>query len=153
MDNMLTKLAFSWSQKEGNINKTKDILEWIEGLNQTVKVNIHKTSLTTQGGDWYYDRTNGEITNKRKSFFSIKAIRSKDDRGNVFEQPIMIQDEIGYLGMICKEFDGVVNLLVQAKIEPGNINKVQLSPTIQATKSNFRDMEMFKECLLEVLVE
>ena len=26
---------------------------------------------------------------------------------------------------------------MQAKIEPGNINKVQISPTIQATKSNF----------------
>ena len=26
---------------------------------------------------------------------------------------------------------------MQAKIEPGNINKIQLSPTIQATKSNF----------------
>jgi len=26
---------------------------------------------------------------------------------------------------------------MQAKIEPGNINKVQVSPTIQATKSNF----------------
>ena len=26
---------------------------------------------------------------------------------------------------------------MQAKIEPGNVNKIQISPTIQATKSNF----------------
>jgi oxidase EvaA len=28
-------------------------------------------------------------------------------------------------------------MLMQAKIEPGNVNKIQISPTIQATKSNF----------------
>lgn len=26
---------------------------------------------------------------------------------------------------------------MQAKIEPGNVNRIQISPTIQATKSNF----------------
>ena len=30
-----------------------------------------------------------------------------------------------------------MNFLMQAKIEPGNVNVIQLSPTIQATKSNF----------------
>ena len=27
--------------------------------------------------------------------------------------------------------------LLQAKVEPGNINKIQISPTVQATKSNY----------------
>ena len=31
-------------------------------------------------------------------------------------------------------------MLMQAKIEPGNVNKIQISPTIQATKSNFTQM-------------
>lgn len=30
-----------------------------------------------------------------------------------------------------------MHFLMQAKIEPGNVNKIQISPTIQATKSNF----------------
>lgn len=33
--------------------------------------------------------------------------------------------------------DGIYIFLMQAKIEPGNVNKIQISPTIQATKSNF----------------
>jgi len=49
----------------------------------------------------------------------------------------MLQDEIGYLGIICKIINDKLYFLMQAKIEPGNINKVQISPTIQATKSNF----------------
>ena len=38
---------------------------------------------------------------------------------------------------MCKKINGIINFLMQAKIEPGNINYVQISPTIQATKSNF----------------
>ena len=33
--------------------------------------------------------------------------------------------------------DGRLYFLMQAKVEPGNVNKYQISPTIQATKSNF----------------
>ena len=36
-----------------------------------------------------------------------------------------------------KIIDGKWFFLMQAKIEPGNINQVQLSPTFQATKSNY----------------
>jgi oxidase EvaA len=39
--------------------------------------------------------------------------------------------------MITKKFNGILHFLVQAKIEPGNINFVQISPTLQATKSNY----------------
>lgn len=55
----------------------------------------------------------------------------------VAEQPIIIQDEIGFLGIIAKEIKGILHFLMQAKIEPGNVNGVQVSPTIQATRSNF----------------
>jgi oxidase EvaA len=54
-----------------------------------------------------------------------------------WNQPIINQPEIGYLGFITKEFNGVLHFLLQAKIEPGNVNYVQLSPTLQATKSNY----------------
>jgi len=36
-----------------------------------------------------------------------------------------------------KKINGILYFLMQAKIEPGNINAVQLSPTLQATKSNY----------------
>ena len=57
--------------------------------------------------------------------------------GTIIRQPVIVQPEIGFLGIICCKFDGVMHFLMQAKIEPGNINKIQISPTIQATKSNF----------------
>ena len=50
---------------------------------------------------------------------------------------IINQPEIGFLGFIVKKFNGVLHFLLQAKIEPGNLNIVQLSPTLQATRSNY----------------
>lgn len=118
------------------VNKLEDLIAWIEKLNRTVRVSIHKVSLS-DSDFWFYDKETGEIVNQNHSFFQIKGLQCVKNGEVIVEQPIIIQDEIGYLGMICRKFDGVMHFLIQAKIEPGNINKIQLSPTIQATKSNF----------------
>ena len=50
----------------------------------------------------------------------------------------MVQNENGILGIIRKKFNKEYRYLLQAKLEPGNINKLQLSPTVQATESNYK---------------
>ena len=124
----------SWSQKEG-INSTKSIIALIEEKNKTINVNISKISLQNCTG-WFLD-DDGFIRNTTNSFFQINGIKYFLNETFVAEQPIIIQDEIGYLGIIVKKINNVLHFLMQAKIEPGNVNKVQISPTIQATKSNF----------------
>lgn len=117
-------------------NSINEILEWIEKKNNEIHVVIEKNGL----GDsdfWFYDEEDGAIVNKNRSFFAIKGMQKVVDGNVVAEQPILLQKEIGYLGIICKMIDGEMNLLMYAKIEPGNINHIQISPTIQATKSNF----------------
>lgn len=113
-----------------------EVLNWAEKKNTDLKVNIFKTSLSNSN-TWFYDSILGEIRNQNNSFFQIRGLQQYQDGKMILEQPILIQDEIGYLGIICKEIDGVLQFLMQAKIEPGNVNKIQISPTIQATKSNF----------------
>lgn len=130
------KFLESWKNKEGNVNSTADLLAWIENLNQKTFVRIEECNIQ-DSTFWFYDDYNGEVINRKRSFFSIKGIRRFEDDEFISEQPIIIQPEIGYVGIICKEINGVMNLLMQAKIEPGNVNSVQISPTIQATKSNF----------------
>lgn len=136
MKSIIVKVLESWANTEGNVNTTSEILSWIEELNSTTYVNIKECSIN-DSAFWFYDDYNGEVLNRKRSFFSIKGMRRFEDDEFTGEQPIIIQPEIGYLGIICKEIDGFLNFLMQAKIEPGNINCVQISPTIQATKSNF----------------
>lgn len=121
-------------------SEIKCILDWIEKLNKDIHVSIKRNNLS-DSNFWFYDEKYGCIRNKNNSFFRIEGIQVEDSSGNIIsQQPIIIQDEIGYLGIICKVVDGSVYFLMQAKIEPGNVNKIQISPTIQATKSNFTQM-------------
>lgn len=132
---ILYDIVRSWLKNKDTINSTESILEWINNRNKNLKVNIRRSNLGNSQ-DWLFDSKKGTIHNKANSFFSIVGVEASTD-GHLYQQPIICQNEIGYLGIICKEFDGVLYFLMQAKIEPGNVNKIQISPTIQATKSNF----------------
>ena len=131
----LIQIIESWAMIDSPLNSTKEILAWVKEKNEEIHVEIKKIPLQ-QGEFWFYDKKWGEIRNKNNSFFKIKGLQCKSAVDEV-EQPIILQNEIGYLGIIGKVIDGILYFLMQAKIEPGNINKIQISPTIQATKSNF----------------
>ncbi len=137
MKSIICDFLKSWADKIGNVNSTADILDWVNQRNDAVFVDIQKVIPDLKNDFWFYDEITGDIHNKNNSFFSIRGIEIYEVGQLCDTQPILIQDEIGYLGIICKRIDGVLNFLMQAKIEPGNVNKIQISPTIQATKSNF----------------
>lgn len=130
------ELIKSWSCREGNVNSTQEILDWVDRRNKTLTVSIEKIPFP-KDGFWYLDETDGYIRNRKNTFFQLAGLRQYADGQIVCEQPVILQNEIGYLGIICKMIDGTLNFLMQAKIEPGNVNAIQISPTIQATKSNF----------------
>lgn len=136
MDKTLYSIASSWCTSDSAMISTEELLAWVEERNKTVQVEIHKNQLS-DSDTWFYDTEEGCIRNQNRSFFKIAGYCQTSPGGTVLTQPIILQEEIGYLGIICKELDGVMHFLMQAKIEPGNVNKIQISPTIQATKSNF----------------
>lgn len=88
---------------------------------------------------WSFHPEDGRLAHESGRFFSIEGLHVHTNFGWRPEwiQPIIVQPEIGFLGLIVREHDGVLQVLVQAKVEPGNINAVQLSPTVQATRSNY----------------
>lgn len=136
MKNDVLKILKSWKEKENTIHSTKEILDWVEEMNKKIVVSVNE-SCFEQNDYWYFCEENGSIRNKNNSFFSVKGLQYYKENEIIAEQPIIYQPEIGFLGIICKEIDGVMYFLMQAKVEPGNVNCVQISPTIQATKSNF----------------
>ena len=88
---------------------------------------------------WYRDPSTGNIRHHTGKFFTVAGLSVDIAGGTVehWEQPIILQPEVGILGVLVREFDGVLHGLMQAKIEPGNSNGLQLSPTVQATRSNY----------------
>ncbi|MBT2562755.1 NDP-hexose 2,3-dehydratase family protein [Pedobacter sp. ISL-64] len=112
--------------------------KWLNDLNEKVTFEIEFTPLSKLK-NWKVEE-NGNIKHESGRFFSIEGIHVKATINNLtkeWDQPIINQPEVGFLGILCQERNGILCFLMQGKIEPGNVNKIQLSPTLQATKSNF----------------
>lgn len=111
-------------------------IDWITKQNQEVKVQVSVIPFS-QLKKWTLNELS--LHHDSGSFFSIQGIEVHTNYGTnlSWQQPIISQPEIGYLGFITQEINGVLHFLMQAKVEPGNVNYVQLSPTLQATKSNY----------------
>ncbi|MDC0913600.1 NDP-hexose 2,3-dehydratase family protein [Paracoccaceae bacterium] len=122
-----------------SIHETSDLMEWFKAYTNERNVQVTKVPIT-ELKDWHLCSSDGFLTHKSSGFFSLKGLIAKTSwfDGASWDQPIIHQNEIGILGILVTVINGTAHFLMQAKIEPGNINKVQLSPTVQATKSNYQ---------------
>lgn len=66
--NTVVDIVRSWAASDSSVNPTKEILEWVEQRNATVKVRIDKTDFE-KDGFWYYNEEEGCICNRNHSFF------------------------------------------------------------------------------------
>ncbi|MBQ73471.1 MAG: NarL family transcriptional regulator [Gammaproteobacteria bacterium] len=117
---------------------TDEFLDWFKSKNQTCLSEVCKISLSELEG-WCFSDYPHQLVHRSGKFFSVGGVRVKTTFGPVpeWDQPIITQPEVGILGIITKVVGGVSYFLMQAKMEPGNINSMQLSPTVQATRSNY----------------
>lgn len=112
--------------------------EWFAGRARAHHYRVRRLPLAALDG-WRHDPVTGDLGHVSGRFFSVAGLRVRTDHGPVrsWGQPVIMQPEVGVLGILVKDFDGVRHCLMQAKMEPGNINTLQLSPTVQATRSNY----------------
>jgi len=114
--------------------KIKQLNKWIKNQKKINKMNVSNINFNSVKG-WNIDTS--KIYNDKKKFFSIEPYKFNDQQGKTWCQPLIVQKEVGILGIIKKKIKSLDYYLLQAKIEPGNIDNIQLSPTVQATKSNY----------------
>ena len=126
--NLLKKSQNSLEGVSGNVSDLKQvIIKAQENINFITNI-VPLDSLQ----EWKFNKKNGNFFHKSNRFFSVQGMKSNEK-----EFPILVQPEIGILGFLASKVNGVLHFLVQLKIEPGNPNGVQLSPTVQATRSNY----------------
>ncbi len=138
--NLTTEIKFLQSAllEADDAIPVQDVLSWLYSKRHSVQVDIRQIPLNKME-KWFYSEEEGRIKHVSGKFFSIDGIRVHTNYGlkETWDQPIINQPEIGFLGILTQMRNGVLHFLLQAKIEPGNIKVVQLSPTLQATKSNY----------------
>ncbi|XVQ84291.1 NDP-hexose 2,3-dehydratase family protein [Microbispora siamensis] len=117
-----------------------DIDAWLgEKRRQPFETTVIPLEEMTGSPGWHFASGTGNLLHSSGRFFTVEGlhITADHDESLQWRQPILVQRDIAILGIIAKEFDGVLHFLLQAKMEPGNVDMVQLSPTVQATPSNY----------------
>ena len=120
------------------VTSTAAFLEWFAARGAANRFEVKRVPLSRLEG-WRVEPDTGNVVHQSGRFFRIEGIEVTTDFGPTpqWAQPIINQPEIGVLGFVTQEIEGVLHFLVQAKMEPGNVNMLQISPTVQATRSNF----------------
>jgi dTDP-4-dehydro-6-deoxy-alpha-D-glucopyranose 2,3-dehydratase len=132
------RLSRSAATLDSPILPQREFAAWFEERRRRHTYQVRRIPFTALDR-WGFDPATGNLGHESGRFFTVEGIAVEGGRGPVpgWTQPIIRQPEVGMLGILVKEFDGVLHCLMQFKMEPGNPNLVQLSPTVQATRSNF----------------
>ncbi|MER5950779.1 NDP-hexose 2,3-dehydratase family protein [Streptomyces sp. NPDC001904] len=129
------RLARSAAAPEGSHTATAAVPGWLAAHRRAGGAVVRRIPFA-ELEHWSFAPRTGNLHHSSGRFFTIEGLHA-DGPDGTWQQPIIVQPEIGILGILAKEFDGVLHFLMQAKMEPGNPNLVQLSPTVQATRSNY----------------
>ncbi|GAA5127345.1 NDP-hexose 2,3-dehydratase family protein [Haloechinothrix salitolerans] len=127
--------AVSAATEDSPLMPNDQLDEWLVRRRQAYAFEVTRIPFA-ELSSWSFAPETGNLGHDSGRFFTIQGLHVRTDT-QVWSQPIINQPEIGILGIAVKEFDGVLHFLMQAKMEPGCVNAVQLAPTVQATRSNY----------------
>ncbi len=125
---------------DNKINELDNVIEWFKEKRKESDMIVEEIPINDLD-KWNTDNNSGNITHESGGFFEVIGVKVSNtfDREvgkKGWTQPMIAKNPGGILGILMKRIDGVPHYLLQAKAEPGNIGKLQLSPTLQATTSN-----------------
>ena len=119
------------------LNSLNEIMSWITRLKSKYELNVRSIPLNSVK-DWVYD---GEMyKHKDKKYFSVIGVKVQIGNREVinWNQPMIKPAQEGVIAFIVKEISGVYHFLVQAKLEAGNLDILELAPTVQCLTGNYR---------------
>ena len=126
-----TECFFEATQDWNKFHDLNDVKNWFLNKRNSSKLSVTDLPLNEVKG-WSIDPETGNISHESKDFFTIHGLRVHTKTREVdmtWDQPIL--EQVGYdgglLGIIRKRFDGIPHYLCEAKEEPGNYGKVQIS--------------------------
>ena len=125
---------------DNQINKLDYVIDWFNKKREESDMVVEEIGINDLD-KWNVDKDSGNVTHDSGGFFQVIGVKVSNtfDREvgkKGWTQPMIAKNPGGILGILMKRINGIPHYLLQAKAEPGNIGKLQLSPTLQATTSN-----------------
>ncbi|HOH98050.1 MAG TPA: NDP-hexose 2,3-dehydratase family protein [Candidatus Cloacimonadota bacterium] len=124
-----------------NDTEYQDVLAWILQKKEHCSAIVEQIGLNeVMTGAWYFSDQGGDIKHESGGFFKVIGVDVKTDNresGKGWKQPMVDQGtESSVAGFIRRKREGIHQYLIEAKFEPGNYERVLISPSLQVTYSN-----------------
>ena len=123
--------------EENHLHDLQYIISWITALKFKYELQIGKVPL--EGiSDWVFE--NGIIHHIQNKYFSVIGVSVQIGNREVssWNQPMIKSAQDGLMGFLVKKINGIYHFLVQAKLEAGNFDIVEMAPTVQCLTGNYR---------------
>lgn len=130
------------NSEDSNVDK---VLEWLQNLKDNLPANVTEINLNEVNDGWKLNSETGTLEHETGGFFKVIGVRTETDireSGKGWNQPMVDQGtEASVVGLIRQfDIDGTPLYLVEAKFEPGNYDRILLSPTLQVTYDNLNKL-------------
>ena len=116
--------------------ETADVLAWLFDYRRTIDCTVERIPFSSSR-HWKFDSGQSALRHSSGRFFTVQGYKGVADNQPPIYQPLINQPETGTQGFIIRRGESGLELLAQARTEPGNVGIVQIGPTIQATFSNY----------------
>jgi oxidase EvaA len=121
-------------------NQKKHIYDFRNWQKKTLKDNQFqcKPIPFSESNEWYFN--DGKLKHRTNGFFSLAGIaaEARHSKLNGQEQLIILQHQIALNSFLMRKGPVGTEILFQGRVEPGNIGGMQLAPTVQSTKTNYK---------------
>jgi oxidase EvaA len=120
------------------VHELDHLISWITDLKSYYELSVADVPLRNVEG---WEKDDYSIFHHERKYFSINAVEVAIGNREVqnWTQPIVESAQEGLIGFIAKRFNGVYHFLVQAKVEAGNFDILEIAPTVQCLTGNYRN--------------
>jgi oxidase EvaA len=131
------KLLHSLLNNELYLNDFDQIISWFTNLKSKYDLAVTGIPLN-KVENWLNDGVT--IHHKDNKYFSIIGVNVQIGNREVlaWSQPMIQPAQDGIIAFIVKSIGGIYHFLVQAKLEAGNFDILELAPTVQCLTGNYR---------------
>lgn len=122
---------------DNHLNELQDIIQWITSLKFKYELDVTPVGISEMQ-NWIYD--GNTIHHESSKYFDVMGCRVEIGNREVvsWDQPMVRSAQEGLMGFIVKKINGIYHFLVQAKLESGNFDIVEMAPTVQCLTGNYR---------------
>lgn len=116
------------------------IIHWFTNLKSFYDIDVKMIPLSEVQKWSISDR---EISHEENKYFKVIAVNVQISNREVssWHQPLIAPSQEGLCAFVIKEINGLLHFLVQAKVEAGNFDILEMAPTVQCITGSYENQE------------